>query len=73
MVSAGPDAGEDEGWLLGFVYDRSRDASDLVIFDAQSITGDPLAKIRLPKRVPQGFHGSWIADESAPNPLPSNS
>ena len=33
MVSAGPDAGEDEGWLLGFVYDRARDCSDLFIFD----------------------------------------
>jgi carotenoid cleavage dioxygenase len=62
MVSAGPDAGEDEGWLLGFVYDRGRDASDLVIFDAQSIASDPVTKIRLPKRVPQGFHGSWVAD-----------
>jgi carotenoid cleavage dioxygenase-like enzyme len=58
MVSAGPDAGEDEGWLLGFVYDRTRDASNLVIFDAQWIADDPVAKIRLPGRVPQGFHGS---------------
>ncbi len=67
MVSAGPDSRDDEGWLLGFVYDRTRDASDLVIFDAQSITGDPVAKIRLPRRVPQGFHGSWIADKPAQN------
>lgn len=73
MVSAGPEAGEDEGWLLGFVYDRSRDASDLVIFDAQSIAGEPVAKIRLTKRVPQSFHGSWIADESVPNQIPLNS
>ncbi len=65
MASAGPDAGEDEGWLLGFVYDRTRDASDLAIFDAQSIAAGPVAKIRLPGRVPQGFHGSWIADEPA--------
>jgi carotenoid cleavage dioxygenase len=62
MAPAGPDAGEDEGWLLGFVYDRARDASDLFIFDAQRIDRDPVAKIALPKRVPQGFHGSWIAD-----------
>ncbi len=65
MVAAGPDAGDDEGWLLGFVYDRARNASDLVIFDAQSISGEPVAKIRLPRRVPQGFHGSWIADDPA--------
>ena len=64
MVPAGAGAGEDEGWLLGFVYDRTRDASDLVIFDAQNISGAPLAKIRLPRRVPQGFHGSWIPDST---------
>jgi carotenoid cleavage dioxygenase len=62
VVPAGPDAGEDEGWLLGFVYDRARDASDLVIFDAQRVSAEPVARIALPKRVPQGFHGSWIAD-----------
>jgi carotenoid cleavage dioxygenase-like enzyme len=60
LVAGGPDAGEDEGFLLGFVYDRARDASDLVVLDAQSIGGDPVARISLPKRVPQGFHGSWI-------------
>jgi carotenoid cleavage dioxygenase-like enzyme len=62
MVSCGPESGEDEGWLIGFVYDRARDASDLVILDAQRISAAPVAKIALPARVPQGFHGSWIAD-----------
>jgi carotenoid cleavage dioxygenase-like enzyme len=62
FVPAGPDAGEDEGWLLGFVYDRARDSSDLVIFDAQRVGAAPVAKIALQRRVPQGFHGSWIPD-----------
>src|SRR5262249_21237202 len=60
MVPGSPDAGEDEGWLLGFVYDRKREASDLLILDAQKIESKPVARIRLPKRVPQGFHGSWF-------------
>jgi carotenoid cleavage dioxygenase-like enzyme len=51
---------EDEGWLIGFVYDQARDASDLVILDAQRVSGKPVAEIILPKRVPQGFHGTWI-------------
>jgi carotenoid cleavage dioxygenase len=55
--------GEDEGWLIGFVYDWARDASDLVIFDAQRF-GEPVAQIELPRRVPQGFHGAWIPDEA---------
>ena len=62
FVSAGPDAGEDEGWLMGFVYDHGRDASDLMILNAQDIGGEAAARIKLPKRVPQGFHGNWVPD-----------
>ncbi len=61
MVPA-PGAGEDEGWLIGFVYDRARDASDLVILDAQRAGARPVAHIQLPRRVPQGFHGAWIPE-----------
>jgi carotenoid cleavage dioxygenase len=59
-ASAG--AGEDEGWVLAYVYDERRNASDLVILDASRIGAAPAATIRLPQRVPYGFHGSWIAD-----------
>lgn len=52
--------GEDDGWLIGFVYDRARDASDLMILDAQTMESKPVARIQLPKRVPQGFHGNWM-------------
>jgi carotenoid cleavage dioxygenase-like enzyme len=55
-------AGEEEGFVLSYVYDESRNASDLVILDAASFAGAPVATIRLPQRVPFGFHGSWIAD-----------
>jgi carotenoid cleavage dioxygenase-like enzyme len=59
-LAAVPGAGTDEGWLIGFVYDRARDASELAIFDAQRVRAGPVARILLPKRVPQGFHGAWI-------------
>lgn len=55
-------SGEDEGWLLGFVYDASEDASDLVVLDASEPSADAVARIRMPQRVPFGFHGSWIDD-----------
>jgi carotenoid cleavage dioxygenase-like enzyme len=64
-VASGHGKGEDEGWLIGFVYDRARDASDLVILDAQRIEAKPVARIGLPVRVPQGFHGNWMADATA--------
>ena len=58
-----PDAtAEDEGWILSYVYDAGRNLSDVVILDAQDFTNEPVAIIRLPVRVPFGFHGNWIAD-----------
>ncbi|MGI9163986.1 MAG: carotenoid oxygenase family protein [Mycobacterium sp.] len=56
-----PTGGEAEGWYLAFVYDPGRDSSDLVILDAADFAGDPVARIRLPRRVPYGFHGNWIS------------
>jgi carotenoid cleavage dioxygenase-like enzyme len=55
-------AGEGEGWLLSFVYDRGSHTSDLVILDAEHVEDGPVAEIRLPQRVPHGFHGVWIPD-----------
>ena len=39
-----------------------RDLSDVVILDAQDFAGEPIATIRLPVRVPFGFHGGWAPD-----------
>ena len=55
-------AAEDEGWILSYVYDPKRDLSDVVILEAQDFGGEPLATIRLPVRVPFGFHGGWAPD-----------
>lgn len=54
-------AGESNGWYLAYVYDRVRDGSDLVILDAADFSGDPVARVQLPQRVPYGFHGNWIS------------
>jgi carotenoid cleavage oxygenase len=53
-----PDAAEDEGTLIGYVYDRDTDRSDLVLLNAGTL--EDVAAIHLPARVPQGFHGNWI-------------
>ena len=50
---------EDEGYLLLYVYNKETNKSDLVIFDAQSIQSGPRSTVKLPQRVPFGFHGSW--------------
>jgi carotenoid cleavage dioxygenase len=59
MVPSSPDAAEDDGVLMGYVYDTDRDASDLVLLDAGTL--DTVAEVHLPVRVPYGFHGNWVA------------
>ena len=55
-------SGEDEGWVVGLVYDAADDSSDLVILDGSAPGTDPVARVHLPQRVPFGFHGSWVDD-----------
>jgi carotenoid cleavage dioxygenase len=62
FVQDSTDAGEDEGWAMGFVYDDSTDTSDLVVLDASQPGSEPVARVHLPRRVPYGFHGSWVDD-----------
>ena len=57
--TSGP-ADETIGWYIGYVYDPARDGSDLVIIDASDFAAQPVARIKLPHRVPYGFHGNWI-------------
>lgn len=52
-------AAEDGGWLLAFRYDAVDDASDVVVLDAADVASGPIASVRLPQRVPMGFHGNW--------------
>ncbi len=52
---------ETNGHYLVYVYDPTRNGSDLVILDASDFAGAPVATIKLPTRVPYGFHGNWIA------------
>ncbi|WP_163508584.1 carotenoid oxygenase family protein [Fodinicola acaciae] len=54
---------EDDGWLMSIVSDRAGRGSELVVLDAGDVAGGPVATVQLPRRVPAGFHGSWIPDE----------
>lgn len=60
MVPGEGSAAEDDGWLLGLVYDATVDRSDLVVLPAGEPSAGPVATVRLPRRVPAGFHGNWI-------------
>ncbi|WP_327141417.1 carotenoid oxygenase family protein [Nocardia sp. NBC_01327] len=58
FAPSAPDAAEDEGVLMGFVYDAPTDTSELAILDAETL--ESIAAITLPHRVPAGFHGNWV-------------
>lgn len=60
FVPRAADAPEGDGWILAVVYRGEQARSDLLVFDARSISAGPIATAELPHRVPNGFHGNWI-------------
>lgn len=53
---------EDDGYLVTFVTNEGRDG-ELYILDAQNIEGEPIAKVKIPQRVPAGYHSWWVSQE----------
>jgi all-trans-8'-apo-beta-carotenal 15,15'-oxygenase len=47
------------GWLLSVVYDASRHASELWIFESNAIADEPLCRLALPEAIAFSFHGTW--------------
>ncbi|WP_413201304.1 carotenoid oxygenase family protein [Nostoc piscinale] len=54
---------EDDGWLMTFVHDETANTSELLVMNAQDITGEPVARVLIPQRVPYGFHAAWVAEK----------
>ncbi len=53
---------EDDGYLMTYVYDETKNTSDFIVLDAQDLSRPALAQVHLPARVPYGFHGNWVPD-----------
>ncbi|KAL0311964.1 UNVERIFIED_CONTAM: Carotenoid 9,10(9',10')-cleavage dioxygenase 1 [Sesamum radiatum] len=53
-------ADEDDGWLITFVHNEDTNTSEVYIVDAKNISSEAVAKIRLPGRVPYGYHGAYM-------------
>lgn len=60
FVPAHAAAQGDEGYLIGLVVDMARQTTDLAIIDARRFAEPPVATVRIPHRVPPGFHGNWL-------------
>jgi carotenoid cleavage dioxygenase-like enzyme len=61
FVPEGSSREEDAGYLLTYLHDDTRNASELVIVDASDVRAGPVARIAMPQRVPYGFHGTFIS------------
>lgn len=52
---------EDDGYLICFVHDEADNESACVVIDAQNVSEGPVATIKMPFRVPYGFHAGWVS------------
>ncbi len=55
---------EDDGYVICFVWDSNSGSSECQIIDAQNFEAEPVARIRIPQRVPHGFHAAWVPDQA---------
>eukprot|EP00455_Lapot_gusevi_P038684 TRINITY_DN4336_c0_g1_i3.p1 TRINITY_DN4336_c0_g1~~TRINITY_DN4336_c0_g1_i3.p1 ORF type:complete len:276 (-),score=77.12 TRINITY_DN4336_c0_g1_i3:177-911(-) len=51
---------EDEGWLLVQMYRPDAHLTEFVILDATDLSKGPVARIKLDRHIPYGFHGTWL-------------
>ncbi|KAK4795502.1 hypothetical protein SAY86_027828 [Trapa natans] len=62
FLPGGPGSdGEDEGYILVFVHDEKEWKSELQIVNAATLQLE--STVKLPSRVPYGFHGTFISSE----------
>lgn len=53
---------EDDGYLLTLVTDRATEKSELLVLDARDLEAGPVARVKIPHRVPIGFHANWFPE-----------
>jgi len=54
--------GSDEGFIAMFLIDQDGE-SEFVLYDAKTFSPTPVAILKVPKRVPYGFHAFWLAED----------
>ena len=54
---------ENDGYVVVFVRDETRQKSECHILDARDFDSGPVAVLEIPVRVPNGFHSHWVAGD----------
>ncbi|NP_001313051.1 probable carotenoid cleavage dioxygenase 4, chloroplastic [Nicotiana tabacum] len=55
-------ADEDDGYVVSFVHNEKTGESRFLVMDAKSPNLDIVAAVKLPRRVPYGFHGLFVRE-----------
>ena len=63
-ADAGTQAAEDDGYVLSFVTDRADWSSACLVYRADTLADGPIARVKLPLRLPAGFHATWVPGEA---------
>lgn len=58
---------EDHGYLVTFCWNAKTKVQELQVFDALDINKGPVARIKLPRRLPPGFHACWMKPNQVEN------
>ncbi|XP_073131888.1 probable carotenoid cleavage dioxygenase 4, chloroplastic [Henckelia pumila] len=56
------DAEEDDGYLITYVHNENTNESIFFVMDAKSPSFETIAAVKLPLRVPSGFHEIFVPD-----------
>jgi carotenoid cleavage dioxygenase len=60
FVPRRPEAPEGDGYLMGLVNRHADMRTELLVLDANHLGDGPIATVRLPFKLRNGIHGTWV-------------